>query len=214
MSSEKTRYEFQTEARQILEMMVHSVYSNRDIFLRELISNASDALDKLRLESLTNEALSERAEDLFIRIDVDKEQRTLSLSDNGIGMNREEIMEFIGTIAKSGTKEYLQLLKQEKSANIPEELIGQFGVGFYSSFMVAESVVLVSKKAGEDRAWIWKSSGDGSYTLDETERSGNGTTVTLYLKEPDEEAGIKDYTNERTIRSIVKKYSDFISYPV
>jgi len=210
----ETKYEFQTEARQILEMMVHSVYSNRDIFLRELISNASDALDKLRLESLTNEALSERAEDLFIRIDVDKEQRTLSLSDNGIGMNREEIMEFIGTIAKSGTKEYLQLLKQEKSANIPEELIGQFGVGFYSSFMVAESVVLVSKKAGEDRAWIWKSSGDGSYTLDETERSGNGTTVTLYLKEPDEEAGIKDYTNERTIRSIVKKYSDFISYPV
>jgi molecular chaperone HtpG len=129
-------------------------------------------------------------------------------------MNREEIMEFIGTIAKSGTKEYLQLLKQKKSANIPEELIGQFGVGFYSSFMVADQVVLVSKKAGEDRAWIWKSSGDGSYTLDETERQGNGTTVTLHLKEPDEEAGIKDYTNEWTIRSIVKKYSDFISYPV
>jgi molecular chaperone HtpG len=145
---------------------------------------------------------------------VDKEQRTLSVSDNGIGMNREEIMEFIGTIAKSGTKEYLQLLKQKKSANIPEELIGQFGVGFYSSFMVADQVVLVSKKAGEDRAWIWKSSGDGSYTLDETERQGNGTTVTLHLKEPDEEAGIKDYTNEWTIRSIVKKYSDFISYPV
>lgn len=210
----ETKYEFQTEARQILEMMVHSVYSNRDIFLRELISNASDALDKLRLESLTKEALSEMAKDLFIRIDVDKEQRTLSVSDNGIGMNREEIMEFIGTIAKSGTKEYLQLLKQKKSANIPEELIGQFGVGFYSSFMVADQVVLVSKKAGEDRAWIWKSSGDGSYTLDETERQGNGTTVTLHLKEPDEEAGIKDYTNEWTIRSIVKKYSDFISYPV
>jgi molecular chaperone HtpG len=210
----ETKYEFQTEARQILEMMVHSVYSNRDIFLRELISNASDALDKLRLESLTKEALSEMAKDLFIRIEVDKEQRTLSVSDNGIGMNREEIMEFIGTIAKSGTKEYLQLLKQKKSANIPEELIGQFGVGFYSSFMVADQVVLVSKKAGEDRAWIWKSSGDGSYTLDETERQGNGTTVTLHLKEPDEEAGIKDYTNEWTIRSIVKKYSDFISYPV
>jgi molecular chaperone HtpG len=210
----ETKYEFQTEARQILEMMVHSVYSNRDIFLRELISNASDALDKLRLESLTKEALSEMAKDLFIRIEVDKEQRTLSVSDNGIGMNREEIMEFIGTIAKSGTKEYLQLLKQKKSANIPEELIGQFGVGFYSSFMVADHVVLVSKKAGEDRAWIWKSSGDGSYTLDETERQGNGTTVTLHLKEPDEEAGIKDYTNEWTIRSIVKKYSDFISYPV
>jgi len=210
----ETKYEFQTEARQILEMMVHSVYSNRDIFLRELISNASDALDKLRLESLTKEALSEMAKDLFIRIEVDREQRTLSVSDNGIGMNREEIMEFIGTIAKSGTKEYLQLLKQKKSANIPEELIGQFGVGFYSSFMVADQVVLVSKKAGEDRAWIWKSSGDGSYTLDETERQGNGTTVTLHLKEPDEEAGIKDYTNEWTIRSIVKKYSDFISYPV
>jgi len=210
----ETKYEFQTEARQILEMMVHSVYSNRDIFLRELISNASDALDKLRLESLTKEALSEMAKDLFIRIEVDKEQRTLSVSDNGIGMNREEIVEFIGTIAKSGTKEYLQLLKQKKSANIPEELIGQFGVGFYSSFMVADQVVLVSKKAGEDRAWIWKSSGDGSYTLDETERQGNGTTVTLHLKEPDEEAGIKDYTNEWTIRSIVKKYSDFISYPV
>lgn len=214
MAKEATRFEFQTEARQILEMMVHSVYSNRDIFLRELISNASDALDKLRLEALTDEKLFGMAEDLSIRIDVDKDSRTLSVSDNGIGMNREEIMEFIGTIARSGTKEYLQLLKQKKSENIPEELIGQFGVGFYSSFMAADRVVLISQKAGEGKAWIWESSGDGSYTLDETQRPGNGTTVTLYLKEPDEDAGIKDYTNEWTIRSIVKKYSDFISYPV
>ncbi|SRR6056297_1305375 len=214
MSSEKTRYEFQTEARQILEMMVHSVYSNKDIFLRELISNSSDALDKLRLEKLTNETLSDLAQEPEIRIEVDKEAGSLSVSDNGIGMNNEEIREFIGTIAKSGTKEYLEILKKSRSANIPEELIGQFGVGFYSSFMVADKVTLVTRRAGDSEGWKWESSGDGSYTLEKLDKEQNGTVVTLHLKKPEEETGLKDYTDEWVVRSIVKKYSDFISYPV
>lgn len=214
MSHNAQTYSFETEARQVLEMMVYSVYSNKDIFLRELISNASDALDKLRISALTEESLKDAARDLCIRIDADPSSHTLSVSDNGIGMNSDEIRGFIGTIARSGTKEYLQYLKDHNSTDLAEELIGQFGVGFYSSFMVAEKVTLITKHAGEKEAWKWESTGDGTYSLEETTREGHGTSVILQLKTPDEEKGMKDYTREWTIREIVKKYSDFVSYPV
>lgn len=214
MTAKRSTYKFQTEARQVLEMMVYSVYSNKDIFLRELISNGSDALDKLRIESLTHEGLRDEAQDLHIRIETDPSENILSISDNGIGMNKDEIKEFIGTIARSGTREYLDYLKEQNKKDLAEELIGQFGVGFYSAFMVAEKVSLLTRRAGEEDAWKWESTGDGTYTLEEAQRPTHGTTVILELKTPDEEKGIKDYTGEWTIREIVRKYSDFVAYPV
>jgi len=214
MTEGKTTYNFQTEARQVLEMMIYSVYSNKDIFLRELISNASDALDKLRIEALTNEDLQCDANELCIRLEADSSKNTLAVSDNGIGMNDEEVRNFIGTIARSGTKEYLEYLKSRPAADTAEELIGQFGVGFYSAFMVAEKVTLLTMRAGDEKAWKWESTGDGTYTLEEAEKPDRGTTVILELKTPDEEKGIKDYTGEWVIREIVGKYSDFVSYPI
>jgi len=214
MSQKRSTYKFQTEARQMLDLMIHSVYSNRDIFLRELISNGSDALDKLRLQSLTDHDLLPLVKDLHIRIETDSEKHILTVSDNGIGMDRDEIREFIGTIARSGTREYLDILKGSGDSPAAEELIGQFGVGFYSSFMVSEKVTLVTRKAGEAKAWKWSSSGDGTYTLEETSKDHNGTTVILELFGENEEQGIKDYTEEWVIRSIIRKYSDFIAYPI
>lgn len=214
MTEGKSTYNFQTEARQVLEMMIYSVYSNKDIFLRELISNASDALDKLRIEALTNDKLRSDANDLCIRLEADSQKNILSVSDNGIGMDDEDVKNFIGTIARSGTKEYLEYMKSRPSANVAEELIGQFGVGFYSAFMVAKKVILLTRKAGDDKAWRWESTGDGTYTLEPAERPEHGSTVILELKTPDEEKGIKDYTEEWTIREIVRQYSDFVSYPI
>lgn len=207
-------YKFQTEAKQLLDLMVHSVYSNKDIFLRELISNASDAVDKLRFEALGNKELEPFTKDPHIRVERDEKARTITVSDTGIGMNRDELRQFIGVIARSGTKEYVQLLEEAKKADLPPELIGQFGVGFYSTFMVAEKVTLVTKKAGEDEAWGWASTGDGTYTLTEDQQDLPGTTVTCHLKEANEEAGIPDYTSERVVREIVKKYSDFVEHPI
>ncbi|MGI8906537.1 MAG: molecular chaperone HtpG [Candidatus Sumerlaeaceae bacterium] len=208
--------EFQTEARQLLDLMIHSVYSNKDIFLRELISNASDALDKLRYESLTNSGLEQFTVDPHIRIESDPAARTITVSDNGIGMDREEVIRFIGTIAKSGTLEYARLLQDAKSSGkeVPADLIGQFGVGFYSSFMVADKVTLITRRAGQDTGVLWESTGDGKYTIGETNRFEPGTSVTLHLKQTDDEDGVKDYTREWTIREIVKHYSDFVSYPI
>jgi molecular chaperone HtpG len=214
MSTVKETHSFETEAKQILDMMIYSVYSNKDIFLRELISNASDALDKLHLESLTDHGLSEYAKDPFIRIVRDEQDRNLSVSDNGIGMDKDEIVSYIGTIAKSGTKEFLDRLKEKREGDAAEMLIGQFGVGFYSAFMVADRVTLLTRKAGSEKAWRWESSGDGTYTLEEAERPIPGTTVTLHLKESDPENGMKDYTSEWAIREIVRTYSDFVSYPI
>ena len=162
---EKETFQFQAEARQLLDLMIHSVYSNRDIFLRELVSNASDALDKLRFEALTDENLAPLAEDLHILIEADPKARTLTVSDNGIGMTRSELVDFIGTIARSGTREYLELLRGKGAGSFPEELIGQFGIGFYSSFMVADRVSMVTRRAGESAAWKWESAGDGNYAL-------------------------------------------------
>lgn len=211
-----TTYEFKTEARQLLELMIHSVYSHKEIFLRELISNASDALDKLKFTSLTNENLRSLCEDQHIRITPDAKNRTLTITDNGIGMSHDEIINFIGTIAKSGTGEFVDLLKKasEKKEGSPE-LIGQFGVGFYSSFMVADKVELTSRKAGENEAWLWTSTGQGSYTLGESSMETNGTIIKLYLKpEEKDDEDFQDFTQEWVLRQIVKKYSDFVNYPI
>ena len=205
------RHEFQTEVRQLLDLMIHSLYSHKDIFLRELISNASDALDKLRFEAITRPEL-QPASELEIRLEVDPATRTLSVWDNGIGMAREDVVENIGTIARSGTREFLKAVRDQQG-QVPPELIGQFGVGFYSSFMVAERIVLVTRKAGEESATMWESTGDG-YQLGDAVRETAGTTVTLHLKPRDEDDGLHDYTDEHVLHDIVKKYSDFVGYPV
>jgi molecular chaperone HtpG len=205
------RHEFQTEVRQLLDLMIHSLYSHKDIFLRELISNASDALDKVRFEAITRPDLQPAGE-LEIRLVADAGARTLSVWDNGIGMTREEVVQNIGTIARSGTREFLKAVR-DQTGQVPPELIGQFGVGFYSSFMVADRITLDTRKAGETTATRWESAGDG-YELADAERDVPGTTVTLHLKPADEEDGLRDYTQEAVLREVVKKYSDFVSYPV
>jgi molecular chaperone HtpG len=213
MSEKTERHEFQTEVRELLDLMIHSLYSHKDIFLRELISNASDALDRLRFEALSRPELTPEGE-LLIRLEADKNARTLSVHDNGIGMGRDEIVSNIGTIARSGTREFLKAVRERKAeAAAAPELIGQFGVGFYSSFMVADRITVVTRRAGETTATRWESSGDG-YTLADAERETVGTTVTLHLKAKDEEDGLKDYTDEWVLKDVVKRYSDFVSYPV
>lgn len=214
MTAHVERLEFQAEARQLLDLLVHSVYSNKDSFLRELISNASDALDKLRLETLRNKELDVDTSDLHIEIDVDKEARTLTVRDNGIGMTRREVVDLIGTLAKSGTAELRQKLREAKTAAASEELIGQFGIGFYSTFMVADRVELLTRKAGESDATRWVSSGDGTYSIESVDDALPGTSVTLHLKPADAEDGLHDYTAEWKIRELVKKYSDFIAWPI
>ena len=211
--TEPARFEFQAEVKQLLDLMVHSLYSDKDVFLRELVSNASDALDKLRFERLTNADLGGSGE-LEIRLERDAAKRTLSIVDNGIGMTREELVKNIGTIAKSGTKEFLTSVRERGGKDVPPELIGQFGVGFYSAFMVAEKIVVVSRRAGAEGATRWESTGDGSYTLADAERPGTGTTVTLELKAIDAEQGQHDYTNDSVLREIIKRYSDFVAYPI
>jgi molecular chaperone HtpG len=213
MEQPAQRHEFQAEVKELLELMVHSLYSNKDIFLRELVSNASDALDKLRFEQLTA-TLGGASGDLHIRIEADPEKRTLSIIDNGIGMTQSEVIRNIGTIAKSGTKEFLRAVKDAQKKEIPPELIGQFGVGFYSSFMVTEKVELLTRRAGEAGATRWESLGDGAYSIGDGERDQAGTTVTLHLKPHDAEQGLRDYTNEAVIKEIVKRYSDFVAYPI
>ncbi|HTX96733.1 MAG TPA: molecular chaperone HtpG [Mycobacterium sp.] len=217
MNARVEELEFQAEARQLLDLMVHSVYSNKDSFLRELISNASDALDKLRLEAFRNKDLNVDTSDLHIEIKVDKDARTLTVRDNGIGMTRAEVVDLIGTLAKSGTAELRQQLREAKNAKneaASEELIGQFGIGFYSSFMVADKVELLTRKAGESEATRWESSGEGTYTIESVDDAPQGTSVTLHLKPEDAEDELHDYTSEWKIRGLVKKYSDFIAWPI
>ncbi|MEU7203820.1 molecular chaperone HtpG [Streptomyces sp. NPDC045470] len=207
-------FEFQVEARQLLQMMIHSIYSNKDVFLRELISNASDALDKLRLEALRDESLDADVSDLHIAIETDGEARTLTVRDNGIGMSHDEVVQLIGTIANSGTAKFLQELKQAKDAATAEGLIGQFGVGFYAAFMVADEVTLVTRRAGQSEGTRWSSTGEGTYTVEPVEDAPQGTAVTLRLKPVDQEDQLFDYTSRWKIREIVKRYSDFITWPV
>ncbi len=212
MSDQPERHEFQTEVRELLDLMIHSLYSHKDIFLRELISNASDALDKVRFEALSRPELTPVGQ-LEVTLEADPDARTLSVSDNGIGMTRDEVVQNIGTIARSGTREFLHAVREAKAATAPE-LIGQFGVGFYSSFMVADRITVVTRRAGTEEATRWESVGDGGYTLSAADRPAAGTTVTLHLKPKDEEDGLKDYTQEWVLKDIVKRYSDFVSYPI
>ena len=201
MTARVEQLEFQAEARHLLDLMIHSVYSNKDSFLRELISNASDALDKLRLESLQNKDLDVDTSDLHIEIDSDSDARILTIRDNGIGMTRDEVVDLIGTLAKSGTAELRQKLREAKNAAASEELIGQFGIGFYSTFMVADKVELLTRKAGESEATQWVSSGDGTYTVESVDDGPQGTSITLHLKPEDEEDELHDYTSEHKIGS-------------
>jgi molecular chaperone HtpG len=214
MNAGVEQLEFQAEARQLLDLMIHSVYSNKDSFLRELISNASDALDKLRIDAFRNKDLDVDTSDLHIEIEADRDARTLTIRDNGIGMTREEVVALIGTLAKSGTAELRQQLREAKNEAASEELIGQFGIGFYSTFMVADKVELLTRKAGDSEATRWESGGEATYTIESVEDAPQGTSVTLHLKPADAEDELHDYTAEWKIRNLVKKYSDFIAWPI
>ena len=208
-TSTRTTHEFQTEARQLLDLMIHSLYSNKEIFLRELISNASDACDKLRFEALTEAALLEEDPDLTIHVEVDRDARTVTVTDNGVGMSRQEVIDNIGTIAKSGTREFVAQLTGDQTQDA--QLIGQFGVGFYSSFIVADRVALTTRRAGlgADEAVRWESTGEGEYTLESVSREARGTSVTLHLRE-----GEDDLLSGPALRAIVQKYSDHITLPI
>ncbi|MFI1726700.1 molecular chaperone HtpG [Streptomyces sp. NPDC020489] len=206
-------FEFQVEARQLLQLMIHSVYSNKDVFLRELVSNASDALDKLRLAALRDDALDVDLSDLHIQIDVDPKARTLTVRDNGIGMSYDEVGTLIGTIANSGTAALLKELEEAQDDGA-EGLIGRFGIGFYAGFMVADEMTLVTRRLGENSGTRWSSRGEGTYSLEKVEEAPQGTSVTLHLKPADPENQLHDYTSTWKIREIVKRYSDFITWPI
>ena len=206
-AAQKETLGFQTEVKQLLNLMIHSLYSNKEIFLRELVSNASDAADKLRFLALSQGDLYQGDADLRVRISADKEANTITISDNGIGMTRDEIISSLGTIAKSGTAEFFKNLTGDQSKD--SQLIGQFGVGFYSAFIVADLVTVRTRKAGETTAYEWESQGEGEYTLQEIEKEGRGTDIILHLR--DEE---KEFADDWRLRSIVTKYSDHISTPV
>ena len=223
-------FSFQAETKQLLDLMIHSIYTNHEIFLRELISNASDAIDKLRFASLTNAELLEGDKDFTIRLTPDAAAHTLTIADNGIGMNHDELVKNIGTIAQSGTKEFLRKLEEANKLakeagdeahkeggkdTTDRDLIGQFGVGFYSAFMVADKVVIRTRKAGEQQGWKWESAADGTYTIEPADVAHHGTQITLYLGEAYAGEGAEqDMTSYWTLEGLVKKYSDFIRYPI
>jgi molecular chaperone HtpG len=201
------KQEFKTEIKQLLHLMIHSLYSNKEIFLRELISNSSDAIDKLKYLTLTDENLKSLKFDPRIDVRIDNENKTIKISDTGIGMNETDLVENLGTIAKSGTKAFLEQL--EKEEKVDNNLIGQFGVGFYSAFMVAKKVEVVTKKAGEDKAYKWVSEGNGEYEIVEAQKENYGTEITLFIREDSEE-----FLDEYRIENIIKKYSNHIPYPI
>ena len=209
MSQNQETLGFQSEVKQLLQLMIHSLYSNKEIFLRELISNASDAADKLRFKALSNPALYEGDGDLRVRVSFDADKGTITISDNGIGMTREQVIDHLGTIAKSGTKEFLTALGQDQAKN--SQLIGQFGVGFYSAFIVADKVTVKTRAAGEeaDKAVLWESAGEGEYSVADIEKKSRGTDVILQLREDE-----KEFLNEWRLREIIGKYSDHIGLPV
>ena len=209
MSQNQETRGFQSEVKQLLQLMIHSLYSNKEIFLRELISNASDAADKLRFKALSNPDLYEGDGDLRVRVSFDADKGTITISDNGIGMTREQVIDHLGTIAKSGTKEFLTALGQDQAKN--SQLIGQFGVGFYSAFIVADKVTVKTRAAGEeaDKAVLWESAGEGEYSVADIEKKSRGTDVILHLREDE-----KEFLNEWRLREIIGKYSDHIGLPV
>src|SRR5437870_8101587 len=203
MTTNTETFQFQAEARQVLDLMIHSLYTQKEIFLRELISNASDALDRFRFEALSRPELIGPDEKLEVWIESDPKARTLTISDNGIGMSREEVVANIGTIAKSGTRELLESLRDKPSETLTT-LIGQFGVGFYSAFMAADRVTLLTRRAGEDRATEWESTGDGSYSIKEARKFMRGTSITLHLKKFEEDDQVEDFSDKFAIAGIVK----------
>ena len=209
VEASKETLEFQTEARQILHLMTHSLYSNKEIFLRELVSNASDACDKLRFEALADDSLYDGDSELSIHVDFDEEAKTITISDNGIGMSRQEVIDNVGTIASSGTKKFLEAMSGDQAKDA--QMIGQFGVGFYSSFIVADKVTLETRRAGAsaDEAVRWESDGEGSFSLETIEKDSRGTKVILHLKE-----GEAEFASPYRLKTIIKQYSDHISIPV
>ena len=204
------KQQFKAESQRLLDLMINSIYTNREIFLREIISNASDAIDKLAYTALTDEKVGLNREDFAITVTRDEKNRTLTVSDNGIGMTRAEMEENLGTIAKSGSLGFKQAMEKQEDIDI----IGQFGVGFYSAFMVAESVTVISKKYGEEKAWKWTSSGADGYTIEETQRDSAGTDVIMVLKSDTEEDNYSEFLEEYTLRNLIRKYSDYIRYPI
>ena len=200
------KHTFQTQINQLLDLMIHSLYSNKEIFLRELISNASDALDKLNYLTLTDDKYKTLSFSPKISIKFE-ENKSITISDNGIGMNEEDLINHLGTIAKSGTKSFLESLSGDKKKD--SALIGQFGVGFYSAFMVADKIVVQSKKASEEKAYAWVSDGKGEFEITECSKEGYGTDITLYLKEED-----KNFASRWELKSIIDKYSDHIAFPI
>lgn len=202
--------EFKTESKRILDLMINSIYTNKEIFLRELISNSSDALDKLYYLSLTNKDIKVNKDDLFIRVDYNKDKRTITISDNGTGMTEKELENNLGVIAESGSLKFKEENKEQNDVNI----IGQFGVGFYSAFMVSDKVTVESKSYKDDRATIWESAGVDGYTLSPSDKKDNGTIITLHLKEDTEDYNYSELLSEYKLRGIIKKYSDYISYPI
>ena len=209
MSMSKETHVFQTEVKQLLKLMIHALYSNKEIFLRELISNASDALDKLRFETVSNDYLSEGESDLFIQLEFDKEAKTITLRDNGIGMTRDEVIENIGTIANSGTKKFLEKMTGDQAKD--SHLIGQFGVGFYSAFIVADKVTLRTRKAGAaiDQGVEWQSNGEGEFTLETIEKAKKGTEIVLHLKDE-----MDEFLSDYRLKNIITTYSDHINFPI
>lgn len=201
---------FQAETKELLNLMVHSIYTHKEIFLRELISNASDATDKLKFKALTDTYILDSSEELCITITPNEELRTLTITDHGIGMTFEEVVENIGTIAKSGSKAFLSSLEEAKKNN-DLNIIGQFGVGFYSAFMVADKIILETKSPYSDKGVKWTSTGEGSYEIEEIDKTERGTSITLYLKDNDED---KEFLNEYKIKGLIKKYSDYVKYPI
>lgn len=204
------KHEFKSESKRLLDLMINSIYTNKDIFLRELISNASDALDKLYYRSLTDKNIKVKREDLGILLEKDEEKRTLTISDNGCGMTKEELENNLGTIAKSGTLAFKENMSKEEKTNI----IGQFGVGFYSAFMVSDKITVTSKSIDSDEAYTWESEGADGYTIKKAKKSDNGTKIVLHIKEDTEENDYCKYLDEYQIKGLVKKYSDYISFPI
>ena len=204
------KMQFKAESQRLLDLMINSIYTHREIFLREIISNASDAMDKLAYTALTDDKVAINRDAMCIRITRDMENRTITVSDSGIGMSREELEENLGTICKSGSLNF----KQNMEKNEEIDIIGQFGVGFYSAFMVADSVSVISRKYGEDTAWKWTSDGADGYTLEEATRENPGTDIIMTLKADTDDEEYGQFLEEYTLRSLVRKYSDYIRYPI
>ena len=202
--------QFKAESKKLLDLMINSIYTNKEIFLRELISNASDAIDKLYYLSLTDHQVKVKKDEFKIKLDLDKKSKTITITDNGIGMTREELENNLGTIAESGSSKFKE--ENEHKKNI--DVIGQFGVGFYSAFMVSNEVKVISKKYGEDKAYSWISSGVDGYTISECSKETFGTTIILTLKDDTDNEKYSDYLDEYTIKNIIKKYSNYITYPI